>query len=605
MKKFLAMLSLGAGLIAGQVNAANAPIENLLNASKGASQAYVDAKTGTTLLVGRFGQSKMLTADAAAQQFVNNNRKALGLASNQNTTVTHFYNVGDEKVIHLSQSVNDVPVFGGDLAVTVNSNNEVTAVSGQIKTLNLNTRPTIQAKNAIQTAITEFASPLSEALAAKLVIYDNTLTWHVVAKTHEPVESHMNYFVNAKTGEIVSQFDNIQTARNRKTYTAANKPRIPGTLVLQETSGSTTDAVINTIHSHTGTVYDYYKNRHNRDSYNNAGATLISTGHYNRNYVNAYWNGSQMVYGDGDGVQSGPLCVLDVVGHELTHAVTERTAGLIYQNQSGALNEAMSDIFGSFIEKYKDDVQGTNQFDWLIGEDCWTPKTAGDALRYMDNPARGQQPDKMSSPYYYTGTGDNGGVHYNSGVPNHAAYRMVAIHGMSFVDAEKIHYRALTNYLTSSSNFVAARLALTQAATDLFGAASSQVSAVKAAYDYAEVYAPAAVAKTGSAETMSQGDANEVIAAKSFSVMNAYPSPFTKSTTIAYTLPAGGNVSVKVYNTIGQLVKTLVNENQAAGQHNIVWDGSSDNGNEVSAGVYFYQIINGKNQDMKRVTMSK
>jgi vibriolysin len=194
-----------------------------------------------------------------------------------------------------------------------------------------------------------------------------------------------------------------------------------------------------------------------------------------------------MVYGDGDGSQSSPLTVLDVVGHELTHAVTDTSSELIYANESGALNEAMSDIFGASIEAYRDGAVSANT--WKVGEECWTPGTAGDALRYMNDPAAAGDYDYY--PTRYTGTSDNGGVHWNSGIANLAFKLMVtggshprgktsnvvtALDANATTSIQKgaaIFYRANTVYLTPGSTFSEARGATAQAAADLYGSAAA------------------------------------------------------------------------------------------------------------------------------------
>jgi hypothetical protein len=238
---------------------------------------------------------------------------------------------------------------------------------------------------------------------------------------------------------------------------------------------------------------------HARDSYDNAGATIKSSAHYSSSYNNAFWNGSQMVYGDGDGSQFIALSrALDVDAHELTHAVTERTANLTYSNESGALNEATSDILGNSCEAYTKNAGTPNANTWKVGEDIYTPNTAGDALRYMNNPTA----DGYSKDYYperITGTADNGGVHGNSGIANLAYYLITmggshprgktavvvtALSGTSSTSlnmAQKIWYRALTVYFTSSTNFQGARTATVQAATDLYGAAAA--ATVTSAWD--------------------------------------------------------------------------------------------------------------------------
>jgi vibriolysin len=198
-----------------------------------------------------------------------------------------------------------------------------------------------------------------------------------------------------------------------------------------------------------------------------------------------------MVYGDGDGTTFISLAKgFDVVAHELTHAVTEYESNLTYSNESGALNEAMSDIMAAAAEAYKTGSVGGNT--WKIGEDIYTPNTAGDALRYMNNPTA----DGSSKDYYperYTGTSDNGGVHINSGIANLAFYLLVqggshprgktsvVVPALGMTQAERIFYIANRDYLTSSSNFQAARNATAQAATSLYGATAAD--AVQKAWD--------------------------------------------------------------------------------------------------------------------------
>lgn len=192
-----------------------------------------------------------------------------------------------------------------------------------------------------------------------------------------------------------------------------------------------------------------------------------------------------MVYGDGDGQTFTYLSgALDVVAHELSHAVTEYTAGLIYQNESGAINEAISDIFGTVAEY----SVGSN-FDWLVGEDIYTPGIAGDGLRSMSNPAANGDPDHYS--VRYTGTQDNGGVHINSGIVNKAAYLFasggshygVSVQGIGVKQMGDVYYRALTVYLTPTSNFSSLRQAVVQSAKDLYGPTSTQAVAAAKSFD--------------------------------------------------------------------------------------------------------------------------
>ncbi|UOG75113.1 M4 family metallopeptidase [Hymenobacter tibetensis] len=241
------------------------------------------------------------------------------------------------------------------------------------------------------------------------------------------------------------------------------------------------------------TVYDYWKNVHARNSYNNAGAKIRSYIHFDdtpgdgRGYENAYWNGSVMTYGDGD-TRFDPLTSLDVCAHEIGHAVCSSTANLTYSNESGALNEGFSDIWGAAVEYYKAPTKAT----WLIGEDIDKVRPS---LRSMSNPNAEGQPDTYKGTSWYSGTGDNGGVHTNSGVLNHWFYILsvgktgtndigsaYSVTGIGIEAAAKIAYRTESVYLTASSNYAAARTYSIQAATDLYGAASTQVTAVTNAW---------------------------------------------------------------------------------------------------------------------------
>jgi vibriolysin len=220
--------------------------------------------------------------------------------------------------------------------------------------------------------------------------------------------------VSARDGSILGRYTDIHTALNRAVYSANNGTSLPGTLKRSEGQAATGDAHVDGNYDKLGGTYNCYKTNFNRDSYNNAGAQLKSTVHYSSNYVNAYWNGTQMVYGDGNGVDSGMLGLsADVTTHELTHAVTENESNLTYSGESGGLNEAMSDIFGAYCESWASGTWATTNAVFMVGDDIWTPATAGDALRYMYDPAK----DGVSLDYW-TSTAGSKDVHYSSGIAN-------------------------------------------------------------------------------------------------------------------------------------------------------------------------------------------
>ncbi|MBL7934031.1 MAG: M4 family metallopeptidase [Bacteroidia bacterium] len=226
-------------------------------------------------------------------------------------------------------------------------------------------------------------------------------------------------------------------------------------------------------------TYDYYMNMHNRNSVNNNGQKLLSYVHYQQNFSNAFWDGSRMTYGDGSG-STKIFTALDICGHEITHGVTQNTGQLIYQGESGALNESFSDIFAVAIENYA----RSSNWNWKIGEDITTGATG---LRNMANPSQFADPDTYGGTFYYIGSADNGGVHTNSNVGNFWFYLLVTggsgtndigssynVAGIGMTDAAKIAYRALSVYFTSTTNYAQARKLTLQAARDLFGACSTQ-----------------------------------------------------------------------------------------------------------------------------------
>lgn len=240
-----------------------------------------------------------------------------------------------------------------------------------------------------------------------------------------------------------------------------------------------------------GATHDFFQTVYGRDSIDAAGMPLIGTVHYERGYDNAFWNGEQMVFGDGDGEVFNRFTIaIDVVGHELTHGVTERTANLIYQGQSGALNESISDVFGVLIKQYTLG-QSADQADWIIGAGLLMPGIQGVGLRSMqapgsayDDPALGKDPQPATMAGYVDTQEDDGGVHYNSGIPNHAFYRAaVAIGGAAWEKTGRIWYRALTGgELAASADFATfADLTASVASAD-YGANSSEAVALRQAW---------------------------------------------------------------------------------------------------------------------------
>jgi len=236
-------------------------------------------------------------------------------------------------------------------------------------------------------------------------------------------------------------------------------------------------------------THQYFMTRHGRNSYNNAGAVIRSYVSYSSGYVNAFWDGSRMTYGDGDGVSYGPLVSLDIVGHEIGHGVTEYSANLVYSYESGALNESFSDIFGESIEQY---AKGNN--DWLMGDEIGAGGSGG-ALRSFSNPNSFGQPDTYLGTSWYTGSGDSGGVHYNSGVQNYWFYLLstggtgtndngdaYSVANIGMEKAAAVAYRNLSVYLGVNSQYSDARDGAIQSAIDLYGEDSIEHQAVTNAW---------------------------------------------------------------------------------------------------------------------------
>lgn len=501
---------------------------------------------GRAITAGKPGANNDIASlEGIAQKFLSDNRQLLKL-SNPAQELKPTRKWTDEigtKHFRYQQVINDVPIFGKELIVHLDKGNSVYMLNGRYDATaaGVDTIPVISAEEALELVrqhLNFTGIPITSP-DTELVIYARpeggmTLTWKTdISPT---LDQRWIYFIDAKTGEFVHRIKNIHNAivtasgtdlnAATRSFTAWNEggtyytidPSTPlvdtsynpvanganpkgDTFILSANNGdgsslfyvssnsltSGWDATGVSAAYNTKQVYDYWKNTHGRDSMDGKQMNLMVTIHFKSNYDNAFWNGTFMVYGDGSGTTFKPLAgALDVAAHEMTHGVIEHTAGLIYENQSGALNESFADVFGVMVDRD----------DWLLGEDITVPSPG--YLRSMSNPANGlsAQPTKMSE--YKNMPNDNnndhGGVHVNSGIPNRAAYLIAEgltteSLGTSIgrVDTEKIYYRALTTYLTSSSTFLDARNALVSAATDLFSAGSTQVTAVNAAFDAVEI----------------------------------------------------------------------------------------------------------------------
>lgn len=450
-----------------------------------------DRTTGVpTRLAGKLSQRIDASGQEIAMRFFRANATLYGMADANNELVTVRTKADPQGWSHvkLQQVYKSVPVENKTMLVHINSNKEIRIVTGYyLPNINIDTTATVRSTDAISAARRDLnpKKELARPPVAERVIYTFSGKTHLAWKTRlisvDPFAEFI-YYVDAHTGQVIDKYDDFRHALDRKTYDADSTTNLPGTLRRSEGQGNTGDIAVDSAHNNAGTVYNYYLVQHGRDSYDNAGATIVSTVHYGVKYNNAGWSPGllQMIYGDGDGIQFASFPIsLDVVAHELSHAVTMYESDLVYRGQSGALNESLSDIYGVLVDPN----------DWMLGEDVYTPSTPGDALRYLDNPPLGNQPDHMSN-YLYT-TSDNGGVHTNSGIPNKAAYLMAAggtHHGITVAamgrqNMGKVFYRAQTVYLHSTDDFMKARLATIDAVQDLFPGDAAKLNTVKSAWE--------------------------------------------------------------------------------------------------------------------------
>ncbi|HXF42828.1 MAG TPA: M4 family metallopeptidase [Pyrinomonadaceae bacterium] len=452
------------------------------------------------------------------------------------------------------QVIGGVPVWEGEAIVHLNPDGELASITDALKQgIVVDTKPNFSPMTAVQLVrrTGRFIRPITEQPLVQLYIYRGEDRDHLAYRVELPRLDGSPYtsvpvvFIDAHTGERLFSYDNLQTgtgvslysgtvtintSQSGSTYYMEDLTRKMGTFNMNNTGNTTTgtggtqsrfsstddywDATAERagVDAHIGAAatFDYYKNVHGRNGIDGNGgpgttsaaanssiSLITSRVHFGRNYNNAFWYQNRMTYGDGDGSTFTPLVTLDIAGHEMTHGVTEYTAGLTYSGESGALNESMSDVFGAMVESY---YRGgvVNADTWKIGEQAYTPGTSGDALRYMDDPHKapnsGYTADDDPDHYAerYTGSADNGGVHINSGIGNKAFYLVAAggthhrsgvtVTGIGTGDAARIWYRALTVYMTSNTNFAGARTATLNAAADLFGTSSQQYNTVATAW---------------------------------------------------------------------------------------------------------------------------
>lgn len=439
--------------------------------------------------------------------------------------------------IHVQQTVSGVPVWGGEAIVHLSPDGRVRAVTDDVQDgFDLDLNPGIDAAQGA--ALAEQAEGLIPDADPEVSLWilrhegQDHLVWRVQLTRLDAHPTRPVVFVDAHSGQVVFRYENLQTgavtnsgqavyrgavtldawqgdrgyaledvSRGLGICTNTYKNRISRPTRMLDVNGdwsATFQADGVEVHANLTAAYDYYLETFGRDgadgeggpgkapSVTGDGRCLSAFADYDSGYVNAFWDGSALYFGDGDGVSSDPLVSIDVVGHELTHGVTKYSANLAYVGESGGLNEAMSDIFGAMIERsvLGDEDEGL----WLVGETCWTPGEGGDALRFMSNPTE----DGNSLDYWSTAA-RRVDVHYSSGIANLAFYLLSeggahprlggdSMTGIGPDEAAAIFYTALTSYMTSSTDYAEARVATLEAAEDLYGSDSAEVEAVGSAW---------------------------------------------------------------------------------------------------------------------------
>ncbi|WP_395296436.1 M4 family metallopeptidase [Kitasatospora hibisci] len=516
--------------------------------------AVVMAATTALLVTGFPVIAQAATPDApaavAAQQA--SRAELISSATQQSASLAQTLGLGSEEKLvtkdvvqdangarHLryERTLNGLPVLGGDLVVHQAPGGTTTGVdrASTAALTGVSTTPKLAAPAAQSAALAAESGSALES-APRLVVWaaDNNprLAWETVVSSTEAdgTPSKLHVVTDATSGQVIQKFEGVKTGTGKgvfvgnvtigttqsgSTYQMKDGARGgmyttnlnhgtsgTGTLYSKSTDswgdGTASNSESAAVDAHFGVAatWDYYKNTFGRSGIRNDGVGAYSRVHYGNNYVNAFWDDDCfcMTYGDGSG-NTHPLTELDVAGHEMSHGVTAATANLNYSGESGGLNEATSDIFGTMVEFYANIP--TDNPDYLIGE-LIDINGNGTPLRYMDKPSK----DGASADYWSSTVG-NKDVHYSSGVANHFFYLLsegsgakvingvsynsptqnnIAVTGIGRDKAAAIWYRALTTYMTSTTNYAAARTATEKAATDLYGAGSAELTAVGTAW---------------------------------------------------------------------------------------------------------------------------
>ena len=494
-------------------------------------------------LTGALTRPSSLPVSQIASNFIEANRGALSLKTSDQAVVHRILGdkLGGSHV-KMRLYRNGLEIWPAEVAVHINNKGQVFAFNGNYRTPQITaTKPGIEEKQAIEIALKALAPKVEVDTIATLLIYDwhvNTpmLAWRIEAQAKKVYPLREDIFVNALTGEVINRIDRIYTMKapvtctvhpyvNRSTTATVDGYQDGSNILLIHTGKSMFPGQLDpatlagTIHAFDAqntnasqavpfasdpngdrvfddndnvraagaayywmsNVYDWLLQTFNWNSYDNNGTALKMFVNFReeagQGLDNAFWSGRELVFGDGGTFFHNLAYGADVAAHELCHAVTDATAQLVYQFQSGALNESFSDVYASLFDNGN----------WEIGEEIVKPAFGAPALRSMQDPNQGMsqgsngwQPKDMTQFQNLSAQQDNGGVHVNSGIPNHAFYKLATAIGMA--DAGQIMHRALSTYLNRNSEFSDLRLAAESSAKDLFGDGSAQMTAVSNAY---------------------------------------------------------------------------------------------------------------------------
>jgi bacillolysin len=428
----------------------------------------------------------------AARAFLARHGDAFGAADPGDLEVTSVHGSS----VRFQQRADGIPVVGGELVVNLDAGRDVISASGELLPGSVDRTPLVTAAGARQEAIAAVAKEHQvsavrlTATTPRLWIYDArllggpgpqrpTLVWRLDVKGDSGLAIDDLVLIDAARGHMALRIPQIEEALDREVCDANGTALVTCTPALSarsEGEGPSGIAEVDFAYDYSGDTYDFFFDRFGRDSLDDNGMTLLNTVRHCPSptdcpFDNAFWNGSQMVYGDGWAAGD------DLVGHELTHGVTDFSAHLFYYYQSGAINESLSDVFGEFVDLTNGTGTDTVAARWQVFEDV-----VGGPFRDMENPGSVLQgglpsPDRMASPNYFAEEGDNGGVHFNSGVNNKAAFLITdggsfnarTVTGIGLDKAARIYYDVQTTLLTSGSDYADLGTALPAACDSLIG----------------------------------------------------------------------------------------------------------------------------------------